>query len=1208
MKFRKKSYGVLPKIIHNPVEYAISGRPAVITAAASAENGNVPDRLWLYVKNGGKYEMRPSDSLEAGDIDYEIYETEIPAEETTGPKLSYAIAEDGFAQDITDYYTVKMIAEDMLPPLPPLMLTELYLRPKNLSAYVEVMNPGEADVDLYDYEMLFFGDKKQAEGKPTCRMPMADKPGTILESGKVAAIWGLLPKNFGQDGRDLVSPDDFVEIFNNEYNNREHKIAVDGSDGREIRIIPVDYTVVDAASGKRKLAKGIGDLPVKHYTSVFAIVPRGGEAGSEVYSTQYSTVFASWDTPVKRSSYWTIDRRRPDKGVNICHYAEPTPGYFGEGQAPIDPAAAMPLIIPVCPVQKIYLGDGDLDLSFAVVAADRSRTNLSARVSVIKDGKPAVYPASEKEDGFYHAVIPYEEIEFSDNFTYYITVSDGTRSTSTEDAPVTVPVYDNAGPRIISMTPTDKYVFDISSVLEIKANWIDKNGTDIDRCRLELDGQNKTQCAEWKNGSVRMPLKKEKGEHTLKLVLFDGIGNRTSREFGFGISDMSELNVYRGEVHCHTTDSDGSGYPADAYAYARDVGNVDYFAVTDHSHYIDSSKYRGLVKTAAEFDEPGKFAAIHGFEMTWSNLNGIWGHVNVLNTDDCLNNVFTNDLPDLYQWMAERPEAVGMFNHPGYPWGDFDEYDHMTDSALRQMNLSEIKGPFYDFEYGLSLSKGWKVSPVSNEDNHMPNWTTATKMGGCVLAPALTRQNILDAFRAGRTYTTSDSTMKIFYKINGAWLGSTLEAPEKLNFDIVITTEDPKGIGLVEIVAEDGIVVAARDAGVNRELKWKPVLPPDFDYYYLRITGTEQYCVTGPVYLTGRSAPVIEKISFNASYNPVDTVAASAIIKNDGETELTDTRVSFYLMPRDGFRLSDAEPFKTVHIGKLKAGCRATVSVLLPERLGNRTAYVFASGERGKKRKQSVGSAMICSVRIAEILTDSLPVEKDGVTIANPFPYATIFNSSLQPVSLKGGRLCPWVATGKQPPEPRCASLDAVTIPGRSAAVIWDRSACPGLTVDDFNERYGLSLIEGKDIFPTTTHFIENTTNSTRLDLRIGAEVISRANLCVGLDHTGEPHPGKAFEYVYNENRTGTLTFTGYADPTPDSIDEEQRGVERVVLPGRSEKKLAKKAEKKDRKAIEHKEKAKLTPAEGAGIAIGAAAATGAVVGAFVKLFGKKKN
>ncbi|MCR4683304.1 MAG: hypothetical protein K5647_08240 [Clostridiales bacterium] len=1214
MKYSRKSYGVLPKIIHSPASYCVSGSPAAVSAAVREENGRVPDSLTLLVRAGGRYVMDPADSIETDAGCYEIYTAEVPSSEICGSFFSYAIAEEGLFSDVTDFYTVPVIAAESIPALPPLCLTEVYARPKIAGnpVYLEVMNPGKEPVDLYGYEFLVFTDTTEPSGEPVLRLPMANAPGCMLGGGEFTAVWWITPKNYGVEGRDYTTPADFADMFNGDFNNRENRVSTDGSDGRKINVTPVSITIEDPATGVKSFAPGTGEFPIGWTPGVIAIVPRGKTGADALFRVVYNTVFGSWDTPVKHSSYWVTDPLSPGKGVAFAHSADPTPGFPGPGQAIPDLTAPLPVIIPVCPIEKVYLGDGDCDISFAAVAMSPDRPAVSASVSTVSGGRVTVWPAQEREDGLFHASVPIGKIEFEDKLSYFITVGDGSREVFFgRDDPVTVPVLDNAGPRITSMIPTEKYCYDLHLSPEIRMTWTDRNGTDTDRCRLEIDGKNMTSSAVWKDGSVSLPIGNlSAGAHRLEIDLFDRAGNRTGKKVNFGISDMSELSVYVGEVHSHTSDSDGTGMPEDAYRYARDTGGVDFFAVTEHSHYLDDSKFARGLKIADSFDEPGKFAALYGFEMTWHNLNGYWGHANVLNTADYLQNPYKNSLPDLYEWLADRPEGVGMFNHPGVAWGDFEEFGFISDRAVKAMSLAEIKGPSYDFEYSLLLSKGWKASPVTNEDNHKPNWTTASPMTGCVLAPALTRQNIVDSFKAGRTYTTSDRTMKILYRLNGAWMGSEIVDPDVLRFSIDIKTENTLGIGLVEIIAEDGIVVASRNAGVRREFLWEPELPPLYDYYYVRVTGAGRYCVTAPVRLkNGRRSPKIEKLTLNASYNDTDTVAASVSLSNPGQTAINDLRVAFYLTPQGGFREGEYEPFRTLHIGKLKGHCRATVSCLVPEVPHYRRLSVILTGigENGKKLS-STRSVMLSSVRIAEILPDSSDETVDGKKVSNPYPYVTLYNSSTQPVSLAGGRLVPWTATGRMPPEAKWIPTDGIVIPGRSAAVIWDRSRCPSLTAGDFNRRYGLSLTEGKDLFPTSVRMLDSSTDGRKLELRIGGETVSRACWNTGLFHTGTRQPDKALEYVYIPNMTSTLTFKGYSDPTPDSVDEEQRGVEKVVVPGKAEKKLAKKAEEKDRKAAARNKKLRFTAGESAGIALGAAAAVGAAVGSVMKIIGGRRK
>ncbi|HBF38652.1 MAG TPA: hypothetical protein DDW50_15205, partial [Firmicutes bacterium] len=44
--------------------------------------------------------------------------------------------------------------------------------------------------------------------------------------------------------------------------------------------------------------------------------------------------------------------------------------------------------------------------------------------------------------------------------------------------------------------------------------------------------------------------------------------------------------TYFGYLHAHTSFSDGSGTPEEAYQYAREIGKLDFFAITDHGELI----------------------------------------------------------------------------------------------------------------------------------------------------------------------------------------------------------------------------------------------------------------------------------------------------------------------------------------------------------------------------------------------------------------------------------------------------------------------------------------------------------------------------------------------------------------------------------------------------------------------------------------------
>ncbi len=87
------------------------------------------------------------------------------------------------------------------------------------------------------------------------------------------------------------------------------------------------------------------------------------------------------------------------------------------------------------------------------------------------------------------------------------------------------------------------------------------------------------------------------------------------------------MHVYHGDLHNHTSYSDGSLTPYDAFTRAVAAG-LDFLAVTDHSYAIDDAEWADTLTQANAFTRDGAFVALRGFEYT----QGAEGHINVYNS------------------------------------------------------------------------------------------------------------------------------------------------------------------------------------------------------------------------------------------------------------------------------------------------------------------------------------------------------------------------------------------------------------------------------------------------------------------------------------------------------------------------------------------------------------------------------------------------
>ena len=1204
----KRFGGAFPTVMHAAPEYLIADNPFTAIAACRAFGESAPEKLILRIEGGKDYYLIPYDNYERRGVGYTVYRADIPASAIVGDRIAYRIDIDGEKNDRVAPYICKIISADSLPKLPPLVITEIFGRPKGRehTVYVEFFNPTETPVDLYDYELWVYPAAKEAVGEPKGRIPLAREAGNMLGAGESVAVWPLTLKNYHPDVNCLTA-EDFIKSLNGAY-----FYSKDPIDEAKVRVLPLDLTEIDPEKGVRKHIAGICTLPNGHDTTTLLIVPRGGNASSALFTLVYSDCYAEWDTPVLRSSYWTFDPMEPAKAINISHAELATPGYPSHLETGMfDLTAPMPAILPLSPVKEAYHGDYCGIIEFAAIPADSDHEiGRSSVIVTLPDGEKEEYEALEEHDGVRRARIPEEVFEHMNELEFEISVSDGARDFRLGNViPLRVPVYDNRGPRITKMVPTKGYAYDGTKPIVIKANYTDPAGIRIKDCYLRLDGKDVTNDATITATSLVYEPKKplDFGEHVLTIRLKDGLGNRTTRTVEFSVSDMSELSAYFGEIHAHTGDSDGNGRGRDAIEFAYDNG-ADFFAVTEHSHYFTQKTYDEQKAAAKELNRPGRFAALYGWEMTWNNTCGYWGHMNVIGSEKVVSDIHGVNMPDLFKWLEGEPDAVGMFNHPGNAWGDFEDYGFWSEKADKQMALAEIKGRGYDLQYALLLSRGWHVAPSFNEDNHAPNWTVASPYITGVLAPALTRENIMEAFRSRRVYSSADPTMKIFYKINGEWMGSRLNNPSELNVSVKITTENENGIGRIEIIGEDNILVAQKYVGARQSYEWNIKLPVEFDYYYVRISNGMQYSVTAPIWIENRGEPKVLSMTRSASYDSHDSTAVTLKFENPTDKIMDEVRVDFYLTGIEGFSLSDAVPYAKVCLGKLKPGRSATVIRQLPDISKNRRISAVITAVSEKKTKKSTAYIIASPVSITEVLCKTAPIERDGISIENPFPYVALCNNSGNDIQLKDSKLALWTTTGKPPKDENIWSADSVRIPARSSVVIWYRKPENELlTVDDFNKRYATNFIEGENLFICDKAIVSRSTAGRRLDLMIAGEVVSRVTWNMGLRHGKTAEADEAYKYCFSCDMSPLGTFCGTGIPTPGMTDYKQLGARKQVEPTRKEIKSAKKQTKKDIKRAKHKAQIKYTTKETAAIAAGSAALAAFAAAGITKLISKKK-
>ncbi len=405
---------------------------------------------------------------------------------------------------------------------------------------------------------------------------------------------------------------------------------------------------------------------------------------------------------------------------------------------------------------------------------------------------------------------------------------------------------------------------------------------------------------------------------TVKAGVRDCAGNAMGFDYpwSFRTGVAPAMASYHGDIHNHTSYSDGSGTPQQAFATAQACG-LDFLALTDHSYAISDPEWADTLARAEEATQDGVFVALRGFEYT----QGAEGHINVYNTvrhatralvPGCTYCDYTPNLEPgvtvqgFYPWLAitgtQAVDGLGtvmQFNHPG--WMNFNDwrYHPEVEDVAELEEVGNGWGVSYTFSYDewiRSLDYGWQVAATNNSDNHELGWGCITPhRTGVVMPedPGLTKENLLAALRARRTFASEDANFDLFFTANGYWMGSELPNNGQLLIDT--WAEDPDisdTVALVQLVTTQGQVITATQPGTPG-YHWTFALPiaAGSQYFFILVEQTDgDRIVSSPVWTSGTDDIRVTDLAVQPSLPTIYSPSLlTARLTNRGETTQTVT-------------------------------------------------------------------------------------------------------------------------------------------------------------------------------------------------------------------------------------------------------------------------------------------------------------------------------
>ncbi|MBR3201071.1 MAG: CehA/McbA family metallohydrolase [Mogibacterium sp.] len=548
---------------------------------------------------------------------------------------------------------------------------------------------------------------------------------------------------------------------------------------------------------------------------------------------------------------------------------------------------------------------------------------VNGKNDVIKTGEITEYSASSDYKN-YTFTIPAEELDVTDpatgelcgHFDLTIEVTNGYGINYTCSKPNGIGINDQPFFDDLKPEPNSQTGDDLTPVISARL-W--NAGTDP-TITMTINDEN-AEGVTYEDGVISYTPAEDltPGNTTVALHVMRKDGVAANKTWSF-IAGKSEYQPYFGQLHSHTTYSDGSGSLDTALDYIASLpesANVQFVAFTDHSNYFDTASaanpadavndkelmtpaskavWEGYKEKVANFNaKQNDIVAIGGFEMTWS---GGPGHINTFDSDGLvsrnnaqLNNKSNDAGMKLYYETINKGDSMNQFNHPGNTFGNFTDFSYWDEATDDHMFLVEVGNgegqigaggyyPSYE-QYTMALDKGWHVAPTNNQDNHKGRWGNANDARDVVLTDDFSEEGIYKAIRERRVYATEDKNLQISYTVNGKPMGTIFEeSPETLNIEI--TNYDPDNVDLtqkVDLIANGGRVVKTWNEKADLEKgRFEAELSPEYSYYYVRITqGDGDKAVTAPVWVGSNISAGIRDVA----------APESALVNNDATLTTT---------------------------------------------------------------------------------------------------------------------------------------------------------------------------------------------------------------------------------------------------------------------------------------------------------------------------------
>ena len=340
--------------------------------------------------------------------------------------------------------------------------------------------------------------------------------------------------------------------------------------------------------------------------------------------------------------------------------------------------------------------------------------------------------------------------------------------------------------------------------------------------------------------------------------------------------EKSGYHIYFGDIHGHSSLSDGSPDIDAYYQDIRDREKLDFCALTDHDHggvgssELFGEKWELTKRKAAEYYEPGRFTTILGYERdSYPWYNNLVVYYNS-HEGEMLRGEVGGEMTKEELLAALRREDILLVPHDTYnltAGADLGSIPETLFTPLIEVYSrgdsaeyfgNPCNGEVYRCEGGFwqdALKRGAKMGCIAASDDHFrgvkgyeKNYRGIDAYAGKtgVLAEKNTLEAIFEALKARRCYGFMDGRIWIDFRINGHYMGE--EFSDRNDRSVYIRVEADAPVKTITVVKNCRNYIETRQTEL---MIFDYRAERETDNYYLRVELADgRFAWTSPIWIT----------------------------------------------------------------------------------------------------------------------------------------------------------------------------------------------------------------------------------------------------------------------------------------------------------------------------------------------------------------------